>query len=89
MSTPAPAAPASPYSMKNPYQAKRLDNIRLTGPDSDKDTRHHAISLGDSGVTYAPGDALGLIATNCPDLVAELIKALGAKGEEMSVTSTV
>ena len=69
--------------MKNPYQAKRLDNIRLTGPDSDKDTRHHAISLADSGVVYAPGDALGLMATNCPELVDDLIKALGAKGEEM------
>ena len=69
--------------MKNPYPAKRLDNIRLTGPDSDKDTRHHAISLGDSGIVYHPGDALGLIATNCPELARELVTALGAKGTEM------
>ncbi len=69
--------------MKNPYQARRLDNIRLTGPESDKDTRHHAISLADSGVTYEPGDALGLIVTNCPELVADLVQALGAKGDEL------
>lgn len=69
--------------MKNPYSAKRLDNIRLTGPDSDKDTRHHAISLGDSGILYHPGDALGLIATNCPELAREVVAALGAKGTEM------
>src|SRR5688500_13658881 len=84
MSTPAAAAaPPSPFSMRNPYPAKRLDNLRLTGPDSDKDTRHHAISLGDSGIFYHPGDALGLIATNCPELAQDLVKALGAKGTEL------
>lgn len=78
----APAPAATPFSIRNPYQATRLDNIRLTGPESEKDTRHHVIDLGDSGISYEPGDALGLIARNCPDLVSDLIAALGATGKE-------
>lgn len=54
----------------------------LTGAASEKETRHHTISLAGSGLTYRPGDALGLVATNCPELADEIVKALGAKGDE-------
>jgi sulfite reductase (NADPH) flavoprotein alpha-component len=81
MSTTAPA-PTSQYSMKNPFPARHVDNYVLTGPASEKETRHHSISLAGSGLTYLPGDALGLVATNCPELADELVKALGAKGDE-------
>lgn len=76
------AAPASPYSLKNPFPARHIANLKLNGPGSRKDTRHHAISLEGSGLSYLPGDALGLLSTNHPDLVAGLIKALGFKGDE-------
>jgi sulfite reductase (NADPH) flavoprotein alpha-component len=54
----------------------------LTGPSSEKETRHHAISLEGSDLKYLPGDALGLVATNCPALVDELVRALKLKGDE-------
>ncbi|HEV7866261.1 MAG TPA: hypothetical protein VGO90_01165 [Chthoniobacteraceae bacterium] len=82
MSTEAVAATAPVYSHKNPYPALHPVNVRLTGPGSEKDTRHHEISLDDSGLTYLPGDALGLLPTNCPLLVEELIAALHATGDE-------
>jgi sulfite reductase (NADPH) flavoprotein alpha-component len=72
MSTTAPT-PASQYSMKNPFQARHVDNYVLTGPASEKETRHHSISLAGSGLTYLPGDALGLVATNCPELADEIV----------------
>jgi len=75
-------APASPYSLKNPFPARHVANVQLNGPGSKKETRHHAISLEGSGLTYLPGDALGLIATNCPDLADSLVKALGFHGGE-------
>ena len=81
MSSPA-SAPASQYSMKNPFQARQVDNYVLTGPASEKETRHHSISLAGSGLTYQPGDALGLLAKNCPELVDDLIKVLKAKGDD-------
>src|SRR5688500_1808469 len=82
MSTEAVAATAPVYSHKNPYPALHPVNVRLNGPGSEKDTRHHEISLDDSGLTYQPGDALGLLPTNNPILVEELIAALHATGDE-------
>src|SRR5947209_5937774 len=83
MSTEAAAPPSAPiYSHKNPYRALHPVNLRLSGSGSEKDTRHHEISLEDSGLAYAPGDALGLLPSNCPLLVEELLAALPATGEE-------
>ncbi len=74
--------PALPYSNKYPFPALHTKNVKLTGDASEKDTRHHEISLAGSGLNYIAGDALGLVATNCPALSDELVAALGAKGDE-------
>jgi sulfite reductase (NADPH) flavoprotein alpha-component len=76
----AVAAPA--YSHKNPFFALHPVNERLTGAGSEKDTRHHEISLDGSGLSYLPGDALGLVPQNCHLLVEELVAALHATGDE-------
>ncbi len=84
MSTvPDPTPAASVYSNKNPFPATHPVNFKLTGGASEKDTRHHEISLAGSGLKYSAGDALGLAVTNCPDLVAELISTLHATGDEL------
>ena len=70
------------YSRKNPFSARLLVNRRLTGEGSEKDTRHYEISLHGSGITYEAGDALGIIPTNSPELVDEILKALQFDGEE-------
>ena len=75
-------APSALYSNKNPFPARHKTNIKLTGDASEKDTRHHEISLAGSGLNYIAGDALGLVVTNCPALADELVAALGAKGDE-------
>jgi len=80
MSTESAAAPA--YSHKNPFFALHPVNARLSGAGSEKDTRHHEISLEGSGLTYLPGDALGLIPQNDHLLVEEVIQALHATGDE-------
>ena len=74
---PAPAEekPAG-YSRKNPFSARLLVNRKLTGEGSEKDTRHYEISLEGSGLTYEAGDALGIMPTNSPELVDEILKAL-------------
>jgi len=73
------------YSRENPFRARIHSVARLTHPDSPKDTRHVAIDLLDSGLTYEPGDALGICPTNCPDLVQGVLEQLGGGGDE-SVT---
>lgn len=77
---------ASPYSLKNPFPARHTVNVKLTGAASEKDTRHHEISLAGSGLKYLAGDALGLKATNCPNLVRELLDALHFSGDEIVPT---
>jgi len=79
--------PAPLYSRKNPFPASHPVNRKLSGEGSGKDTRHHEISLAGSGLHYEVGDSMGLFATNDPALVAEIIAAIGASGEE-SVTGS-
>ena len=70
------------YSRKNPFPARLLVNRNLTGEGSEKDTRHYEICLKGSGLTYEVGDALGIMPTNSPELVEEILKALHFDGEE-------
>jgi sulfite reductase (NADPH) flavoprotein alpha-component len=70
------------YSRANPFPAKLLVNRRLSGPGSEKDTRHIELSLAGSGLSYEVGESIAVYPTNCPELVEEMIATLGASGEE-------
>jgi sulfite reductase (NADPH) flavoprotein alpha-component len=70
------------YRRDNPFPARLLVNRRLSGPASAKDVRHFEIALQGSGLNYEVGDALGVWPRNDPALVAELLEALGARGDE-------
>lgn len=70
------------YNAKNLYQALHPVNVKLTGAASEKDTRHHEISLVGSGLTYEAGDALAVKPTNEPALAEATLKALGFSGDE-------
>ncbi len=76
---------SSPYTKEAPLTATLAVNQKITGRDSEKDVRHFEIDLGDSGLRYQPGDALGIWYQNCPALVKELVELLWLKGDE-SVT---
>lgn len=73
---------ASIFSRKNPFPSRHAVNRRLSGPESEKETRHHEISLEGSGLAYEVGDSLGIFASNDPTLVEEIITALNVTGEE-------
>ncbi|MFU0966086.1 NADPH-dependent assimilatory sulfite reductase flavoprotein subunit [Kluyvera ascorbata] len=76
---------SSPYTKEAPLTASLSVNQKITGRDSEKDVRHIEIDLGDSGLRYQPGDALGVWYQNDPELVKELVELLWLKGDE-SVT---
>ena len=65
----------------NPYASELLVN-RLMTEGSDKETRHFELSLKDSGLNYLPGDSLGVVPTNCAEVVEDLLDAVGLSGEE-------
>ncbi|HIW33596.1 MAG TPA: assimilatory sulfite reductase (NADPH) flavoprotein subunit [Candidatus Paenibacillus intestinavium] len=65
----------SEYTRNRPFQAELLESINLNGRGSDRETRHLEISLEGSGISYEPGDAVGIVPHNNPQLVQELIAA--------------
>src|SRR3989454_5654904 len=77
-----PAVAPLPYSRTNPFPAKMLVNRRLSGPESEKDTRHFELDLSGWGLSFEVGDSVGVCPTNDPDLVDGIIRALGATGDE-------
>ena len=82
----APVAEAAPVVAKPAVPAgapvRVLSARKLTGDGSAKDVRHVAISLEGSGLSYEPGDSLGLAPHNSPVLVDQVLTMLGAGGEE-------
>ncbi|MBJ8348060.1 sulfite reductase subunit alpha [Antrihabitans sp. YC2-6] len=75
---PAKARPTrSPWNRKNPYPATLIENNLLSHPHSDKEVRHFAFALADSGLTYEAGDGLNVRPVNDPSLVAALLERLG------------
>ncbi|WP_216831118.1 assimilatory sulfite reductase (NADPH) flavoprotein subunit [Alkalihalobacterium elongatum] len=64
------------YNRTTPFQAEVLENLNLNGRGSNKETRHLEISLEGSGLTYEPGDSLGVYPENDPELVELLLKEI-------------
>jgi len=73
------AAPqgAPAHDKRNPFQAQIIDNIPVVGRHSTKETRHIEIDLAGSGLRYEPGDALGVVTANEPQVVAAVLEAAG------------
>ncbi|MEO1723010.1 MAG: sulfite reductase flavoprotein subunit alpha [Pseudomonadota bacterium] len=86
----APAEDAEPaakpqkatWNRKNPYAARMAENRVLSGRGSAKEIRHIAFELGDSGLAYEAGDALGVMPMNAPDLVERWLSRLGAEHDQ-------
>lgn len=80
------AGATSEYTKQKPYEAELSVSQKITGRDSAKDVRHIEIDLGESGITYQAGDALGVWFENDVELVAELISTLGfSANDQVSV----
>ncbi|WNG37952.1 assimilatory sulfite reductase (NADPH) flavoprotein subunit [Archangium violaceum] len=79
--TPLRTVPVTPtFSRENPYPSQVLANQRITGRGANKDVRHLELSLEGSGLTYEPGDALGVVPRNPPELVEAVLSALRLDG---------
>lgn len=80
--TEAPAqGHASKYTRNNPYISSVRENFLLTAPGSEKETRHIELAL-DEGMTYTPGDAVGIIPENRREAIDEVLAALRFTGDE-------
>jgi len=81
VTAPATSGHASKYTRNNPYQSVVRVNELLTAEGSEKETRHIELELED-GMTYTPGDAVGIIPENRREAVDDVLLALGFRGDE-------
>lgn len=70
------------YDKNNPYPAKLKVRCRANAPESQKETVHLEIDLGDSGLVYKSGDSLGVFPKNAAPLVDAVLKAYKFSGDE-------
>jgi sulfite reductase (NADPH) flavoprotein alpha-component len=75
------AAHAAKYTRNNPYISTVTANYLLTAEGSEKETRHIELSL-EEGMTYTPGDAVGIVPENRAEAVEDVLQALGFTGDE-------
>lgn len=75
----------SAYSRSNPFHAEVLENINLNGRGSNKETRHLELSLEGSGLSFEPGDSLGVYPENDPNLVELILNELTWSSDEKVV----
>ena len=73
------------HSIDRPFLAQITENRLLNKPGSAKETRHLVVSLEGSGLCYNTGDSLGVFPTNRTSDVDEILRRLGASGEESVV----
>ncbi len=72
-------AKPSGWSRQNPFPAKLVESRALNQPGSTKDTRHVAIDLADSGLSYDVGDAIGVYPKNCHELAMTHCSEIGGR----------
>jgi sulfite reductase (NADPH) flavoprotein alpha-component len=69
------------WNRQRPFHAQVLASQRIVADDSIKDVRHIELSLEESGITYQPGDALGVWPTQSADLVRAVLATLSLDGD--------
>ena len=69
------------YTRNSPYSSTVRVNELLTSEGSEKETRHIELTLG-QGMTYTPGDSVGILPANRAEAVADTLAALGFRGDE-------
>lgn len=68
------------YSRSHPFEAEVAEIVNLNSSRSDKETLHVELSLAGSGLTYEPGDSLGIVPLNDPAMVEAVLKAARVEG---------
>ncbi len=79
------AGASSAYSKSNPFSAEISQIVNLNSSRSSKETFHVELSLEGSGLAYAPGDAIGIVPKNEPEMVETVIEAAGLSADSALV----
>lgn len=74
-----PDAPA--FDAEKPLAAEITEIVNLNGAGSSCETWHVELATDAPGWSYAPGDAIGVVPQNDPELVASILDAVGLSGD--------
>ena len=69
-----------PHTKDKPFSATLSGIQKITAPGSIKDTYHLELDLSGSGISYQPGDSIGVWAENDQSLVEEILSELEILG---------
>lgn len=78
-----PLAAKAVYSKESPFLAKVLTNQRVTARGSTKHINHLEFSLDASGISYQPGDSLGVWPKNNHQTILEILSLVDLSGTEI------
>jgi sulfite reductase alpha subunit-like flavoprotein len=70
------------YGPSTPYLAGVAKNERVSAAEHFQDVRHIELDLGRSGLSYNPGDILGVLPRQSDEAVEQLLCLLGIKKEQ-------
>ncbi|MGY0399795.1 MAG: flavodoxin domain-containing protein, partial [Ostreibacterium sp.] len=70
------------YHKTHPYDAELLEYQPIVDIHSEKQTTHIEIDLGESGLIYQAGDALGIITKNKAETITEILTLSGLSANE-------
>jgi sulfite reductase (NADPH) flavoprotein alpha-component len=68
-------------SRQKPFEAEITEHINLNSSRSGLRTIHVELSIEGSGISYEPGDAIGVVPSNDPELVEQVLSAAGLGGD--------
>jgi sulfite reductase (NADPH) flavoprotein alpha-component len=81
-----PAASGAPHERRRAQRLRVKSQRRLTFADAGSEIREVVLDLTGSQLSYRAGDSLAVFPHNDPDLVRALLRALGARGQEVVTT---
>ncbi len=70
------------FTRENPFEAEIRELVNLNGTGSSAETWHVEVSLEGSGLVHKPGDALGIVPSNDPTLVEDMLTLTGLSGDD-------
>ena len=65
------------FTAETPLEAEIAGLINLNGTGSTRETWHVELASSEPGFVYTPGDAIGVLPENDPELVDQLLRAAG------------
>jgi sulfite reductase (NADPH) flavoprotein alpha-component len=83
------APPAQAFSKSHPFEAEITEQVNLNSSRSGKETVHLELSLAGSGLTYEPGDSIGILPSNDPAMVEAVLGAVRLDGDAAFEASTI